>query len=63
MLRAKYSALRKGIDNVDYLEKMCNNCTTQFRNMNRENRDSEEQMKESKSSIPKDNFSLFGNMK
>lgn len=26
MLKAKYHALRKGLDNVDYLEKMCMIC-------------------------------------
>ncbi len=29
MLRAKYIALRKGIDNIDYLQKICKNLLTE----------------------------------
>jgi hypothetical protein len=63
MLKAKYHALRKGLDNVDYLEKMCMFLDIQGRRKKKCKEESKEQMNVWLSSTLKGNSLLFGSMK
>jgi hypothetical protein len=63
MLKAKYHALRKGLDNVDYLEKMCMFFDIQGRRKKKCKEESKEQMNVWLSSTLKGSSLLFGSMK
>jgi len=63
MLRAKYHALRRGVDNVSYLERICKFTITKSGKKKKPQPETKEQNKEFQSSILRKNSTLFGNMK